>query len=90
MEHARYLGHHEKAKPMNHGFMGVEEKEEIQTKSIDNLFNRIIAENLPNLNKERVTKVQEAYRIPNRQDQKRNTRRHIIIKTLSTHNKERF
>jgi hypothetical protein len=26
MEHARYLGHHEKAKPMNHGFMGVEER----------------------------------------------------------------
>jgi hypothetical protein len=29
--------------------MGVEEGEEIQTKGIDNLFNRIIAENLPNL-----------------------------------------
>jgi hypothetical protein len=34
--------------------------------------------------------VQEAYRTPNFQDQKRNTPRHIIIKTLSTQNKERI
>jgi hypothetical protein len=34
--------------------------------------------------------VQEAYRTPNHQDQKRNTPRHIIIKTLSTQNKERI
>jgi hypothetical protein len=32
--------------------MGVEEEEEIQTKGNDNLFNRIIAENFPNLKKE--------------------------------------
>jgi hypothetical protein len=69
--------------------MGVEE-EEIQTKGIDNLFNRIIAEKFPNFEKERVTQVQEAYRTPNCQDQKRNTPRHIIIKTLSTQNKERI
>jgi hypothetical protein len=37
----------------------VEEREEIQTKGIDNLFNRIIAENFPNFKKERVTQVQE-------------------------------
>jgi hypothetical protein len=69
--------------------MGVEE-EEIQTKGIDNLFNRIIAEKFPNFEKERVTQVQEAYRTPNCQDQKRNTPRHIIIKTLSTQNNERI
>jgi hypothetical protein len=44
--------------------MGVEE-EEMQTKCIDNLFNRITAENFPSLEKERVTQVWEAYRIPN-------------------------
>jgi hypothetical protein len=33
--------------------MGVEEGEETQTKSTDNLFNRIIAENFPNLKRER-------------------------------------
>jgi hypothetical protein len=70
--------------------MGIEEGEEIQTKGTDNLFNRIIAENFPNLEKERVTQVQEAYRILNYQDQKRTPTRHIIIKTLSTQNKERI
>jgi hypothetical protein len=34
--------------------------------------------------------VQEAYRTPNNQDQKRNTPRYIIIKILSTQNKERI
>jgi hypothetical protein len=48
-----------------------------------------MAENFPNLEKERVTQVQEAYRIPNHQDHKRNTPRHIIIKTLNIQNKER-
>jgi hypothetical protein len=48
----------------------VEEREEIQTKGIDNLFNRIIAENFPNFKKERVIQVQETYRTPNCQDQK--------------------
>jgi hypothetical protein len=48
--------------------MGVE-GEELQTKGIDNLFNGITAENFPNLEKKRVTQVQEAFRIPNYQDQ---------------------
>jgi hypothetical protein len=52
MEHARYLGHNEKSKPMN---QGIEQREEIQTKGTDNLFNRIIAENFLNFEKERVT-----------------------------------
>jgi hypothetical protein len=50
--------------------MGIEEGEEIQTKGINNLFNRIIAENFP---KERVIQVLNTYRMPNHQDQKRNT-----------------
>jgi hypothetical protein len=41
--------------------MGIEEGEEIQTKGTDNLFNRILAENFPNIKKERVTQVQEVY-----------------------------
>jgi hypothetical protein len=53
--------------------MGVEEGEKIQTKGIANLVNRIIAENFLNLKKERVTQVQEAYRTPNHQYEKRNT-----------------
>jgi hypothetical protein len=44
--------------------MAVEEGEEIQTKGIENLFNKIIAENSPNLKKERVIQVQEVYVTP--------------------------
>jgi hypothetical protein len=66
MEHARYLGYHEKIKHMNCGCRR-------RGDTNDNLFNRIIAENFSNLEKERVTQVQEAYRTPNHQDQKRNT-----------------
>jgi hypothetical protein len=53
-------------------------------KGIDNPFNRIIAE------KFLTTHMQEASRTPNHQDQKGNTPRHIIIKTLNTLNKERI
>jgi hypothetical protein len=49
-----------------------------------------MAEKFPNLKKEKITQVQEAYRTQNYQDQKRNTHRHIIIKTLSTQDKERI
>jgi hypothetical protein len=41
---------------MNQGAEG----EEIQTKGIDKLFNRIITENFPNLEKERVTQLPES------------------------------
>jgi hypothetical protein len=66
------------------------EGEEIKTKGIDNIFNKTTAENFPNLKKEWVTQVQEVYRTPKLQGQKRNTPRHIIIKTLSTQNNERI
>jgi hypothetical protein len=75
-------------KKPNLQIMGVE-GEETQTKGTDNLFTRI-GESFPNLEKERVTQVQEAYRTPKCQDQKRNTPRYIIIKTISTQNKERI
>jgi hypothetical protein len=65
--------------------MGLEKGEEIQTKGIANLFN-----NFPSLEKGRCFHVQEAYRIPNNQDQKRNTTRLIIIKTLNIQNKKRI
>jgi hypothetical protein len=48
-----------------------------KTKSIDNLVNKIIAENFPNLEKEMEIQVQEVYRTPNHQNQTRNTPRHI-------------
>jgi hypothetical protein len=55
-----------------------------------NFFNKIIEENFLNLKKERPTNIQEAYRTPNRLDQKRNSSRHIIIRTINALNKDRI
>jgi hypothetical protein len=51
---------------------------------------RIIEENFPNLKKEMTMNIQEAYRTPNRQDQKRNCSTHIIIRTTNALNKDRI
>jgi hypothetical protein len=51
--------------------MGIEEGEEVQEKGICNIFNRIIRENVPNLEKVMPIQVQEASRAPNRLDQNR-------------------
>jgi hypothetical protein len=70
--------------------MGIEEGEEVQAKRIRNIFNKIITENFPNLQKVLPIQVQEASRTPNRLDQNRTSPRHIIIKTTSTDNRERI
>jgi hypothetical protein len=44
-------------KRLNLQIMGIEGGKEIQTKGNENLFNRIIVENFPTLEKERVMKV---------------------------------
>jgi hypothetical protein len=62
--------------------------EEVQAKEIHNIFNKIITENFPNLEKTMPIQVQEASRTPNRRDQNRTTPRHIITKTISTDNRE--
>jgi chromosome segregation ATPase len=64
--------------------MGIEKEEEVQAKGIHNIFNKIITENFPNLEKTMPIQVQESSRTPNRLDQNRTTPRHIIIKTTST------
>jgi chromosome segregation ATPase len=51
--------------------MGNEEGDEVQTKGIYNIFNKIITENLPNLVITMPIQVQEASRTPNRLDQNR-------------------
>jgi hypothetical protein len=52
------------------------------------MFNKMIEENFPNLKKEMPRNIQEAYRTPNRLDQKRNSSQHIIIRTKNTLNKD--
>jgi hypothetical protein len=49
------------------------ENEDFQLKGPANIFNKIIEENFPNLKKEMPMNIQEAYRTPNRLDQKRNS-----------------
>jgi chromosome segregation ATPase len=46
--------------------MGIEEEEEVQAKGIRNIFNKIITENFPNVEKTMPIQVQEASRKPNR------------------------
>jgi chromosome segregation ATPase len=53
--------------------MGIEEGEEVQAKGMRNIFNKIITENFPNLEKTMPIQVQEASRTPNRPDQNRTT-----------------
>jgi predicted nuclease with TOPRIM domain len=60
--------------------MGIEEGEEVQAKGMHNIFNKIITENFPNLEKSMPIQVHKASRIPNRPDQSRTTPWHIILK----------
>jgi hypothetical protein len=60
-------------KTPNLRIMGIEEWEEVQAKGIHNIFNKIITENFPNLEKTMPIQVQKASRIPNRLDQNRTT-----------------
>ena len=50
--------------------IGIEEGEEFQLKSIENIFNKIIQGNLLNLKEDIPMKVHETYRSPNRLEQK--------------------
>ena len=68
----------------------IEENKDSQLKGPENVFNKIIEENFPNLKKEMDIKVQEAYRTPNRMEQERKSSCHIVIKTTSALNKGRI
>jgi hypothetical protein len=58
--------------------LGIEESENSQLKGPVNIFKKITEENFPNLKKEVPMNIQQAYRTPNRLDQKRNSSYHII------------
>ena len=68
--------------------IGIEKTEDSQLKRP--VFNKIIEENFPNLKREMPMNIQEPYRTPNRLDQKRNSTRHIIIRTTNALNKDRI
>jgi hypothetical protein len=64
--------------------IGIDENEHFQFKEPVNIFNKIIGENFPNLKKEMPMNIQDAYRTPNRLDQKRNSSLQIIIRMTNT------
>jgi hypothetical protein len=87
---SKHLGNPDTMRRPSLRIIGVDENENFQLKGPANIFNKIIEENFPNLKKEIRMKIQEAYRTPNRLDQKRNSSRHIIIRTTNELNKDRI
>ena len=66
------------------------QKEEKKKKGYEKIFEEIIVENFPNMEKEIVNQIQEAQRVPYRINPKRNIPRHILIKLAKTKHKERI
>ena len=66
--------------------IGVPE-EEVKKKEYEKIFEEIIVENFSNMEKEIVSQVQEAQRVPYRINQKRNMPRRILIKLTKAKHK---
>ena len=56
----------------------------------ENLFEKVMMENFPNLGREKVTQIQETQRVPSKRNPNRPTARHIIIKMANFQDKERI
>ena len=65
--------------------LGIPEEEQ----GIENLLEKVMRENFPNLMREKVTPIQESQRVPIKRNQKRLTASHIIIKMAKFQDKER-
>ena len=59
-------------------------------KGYEKIFEEVIVENFPNMEKEIVNRVQEAQRVPYRINSRRNMPRHTLIKLTKTKHKERI
>ena len=66
--------------------IGVPEEEE-KKKGHEIIFEEIIVENFPNMEKEIVNRVQKAQRVPYRTNRRRNMPRHMLIKLTRTKHK---
>ena len=69
--------------------IGVPEGEE-REKGPKKIFEEIIVENFPNMGKEITTQVQEAQRVPERINPRRNMPRHIVNKLAKIKDKEKL
>ena len=63
---------------------------EEEDQEIENLFEQIMKENLPNLVKDLDLQFQDTQRVPKKLDPRRNTLRHIIITLPKMKEKERI
>ena len=70
--------------------LAAEEEEKEKKKGYEKIFEEIIVENYPNMEKEIVNQVQEAWRVPYRINLRRNTPRYILIKLTKNKHKERI
>ena len=68
--------------------IGIPEGEE-EEQGIENLFEKVMMENFPNLMREKVTQIRETQRVPSKRNPKRPTAKHIIIKLAKFQHKER-
>ena len=69
--------------------IGVPEEEE-RKKGYEKIFEEIIGENFPNMEKEIANQVQEEQRVPYRINPRRSTPRSTLIKLTKTKHKERI
>ena len=65
-------------------------EEEEKKKEYEKIFEEIIDDNFPNMEKEIANQVQEAQRVPYRRNPRRYMPRHILIKLTRTKHKERI
>ena len=63
---------------------------EERRKGKEKIFEEIIAENLPNMGKERLIQIQEVQRVPYKITPKRNTLRHILIELTKIKDKKKI
>ena len=66
--------------------IGIPEGEEEQ--GIENLFEKVMIENIPNLMREKVTQIQETQRVPIKRNPNRPTPRHMKIKMAKFKDRE--
>ena len=69
--------------------IGIPEGEE-EEQGIENLFEKVMMENFPNLRREKVPQIQKSQRVPSKRNPKRPTARHITIKMAKFQYKERI
>ena len=75
--------HWDNIKCTNIRIIGIPEEEE-KEKEYEKIFEEIIVENFPNMEKEIVNQVQEVQRVPYRINTMRNMPSHILIKLTKT------